>query len=283
VSRTRFAVFSAPFPFAALAAFALLATFASARDARAEGEDERFRGAVASLSANKPQEAIAQLEALRDEGVEDAAVSFDLGLAYLSRAKIQESPGDLGRAVHAFEEARVLTSDSNLRAECTHLSGEVRSIVAKRRARVGLSTDMEEAPPPGRAFANVLPEATWAVLGLGGSALLLLALFVRWKGRGRARIAASIAAAAGAVVAIVSGFSAHERKVARETQEDGIVVADEVRPTDEKHIVLTDAPSLAAGMRVAIEERRAGYARVRAHKVSAWVPERTVLALPKER
>jgi hypothetical protein len=82
---------------------------------------------------------------------------------------------------------------------------------------------------------------------------------------------------------LVSGFAAHERKVARETIEDGIVVADEVRPTDEKHIVLNDAPSLAAGMRVAIEERRAGYARVRAHKISAWVPERTVLALPKER
>jgi hypothetical protein len=265
------------------ASVALLIALVAPRAAHAETTDERFGAAVASLSANKPQEAIVELEALRDEGVEDAAISFDLGLAYLSRAKIQEAPGDLGRAVHAFEEAKALTADAAFRAECTRLANEVRGVVAKRRARLGQSTDMEEAPPPARAFANTFAEETWATMGLAASALVMAALFARWKARGRVRIAAAIAGVAGALVAIVSGFAAHERKVARETQEDGIVVADEVRPTDEKHIVLNDAPALAAGMRVAIEERRAGYARVRAHKVSAWVPERTVLALPKER
>ena len=57
--------------------------------------------------------------------------------------------------------------------------------------------------------------------------------------------------------------------------------ADEVRPTDEKHIVLSDAPALAAGTRVRVTDRRAGYAEVRTHGQIAWIPDRAILSLPR--
>jgi hypothetical protein len=244
-------------------------------------QDERFKGAVASLSAGKPEQAILALEALRDDGIDDASVSFDLGLAYLSRARIAESPGDLGRAVFSFEEARSLTKSDVLRAECIRLAGEVRSVIAKRRARLGQPTDMEEAPPPSRAFSTILPEETWATIAIVCAGLLFVGLVLRDRTSARAKVAASIVAAGSGLVMVISGAATSQRKADRLSLEEAIVVADEVRPTDEKHIVLSDAPALAAGTRVRVLDRRAGYAEVRTHGTVAWIPDRTILSLPR--
>jgi hypothetical protein len=187
----------------------------------------------------------------------------------------------LGLAAHSFEEAKILAKDDNMRAECTRLAGEVRGVVAKRRARIGLSTDMEENAPPSRALAGVLAEDTWSWIALASSALLFIGLVLRWRARGRPQVAGGIMAAASVLVLALATFSSYIKRSDRLTLEEGIIVADEARPADEKHIVLTDAVSFAAGMRVAIEERRGGFAKVRTRKLTAWIPERTVLALPR--
>ncbi len=244
-------------------------------------QEERFKGAVASLTAGKPEEAVLALEALRDDGIDDASVSFDLGLAYLSRARIAESPGDLGRAVFSFEEAKSLTHSDVLHAECTRLAGEVRSVIAKRRARLGQPTDMEEAPPPSRAFSTILPEDNWAEATLACAALLFIGLVLRDRTSGRVKVASSILAAGSGLLIVIAGLATSQRRSDRLSLEEAIVVADEVRPTDEKHIVLADAPALAAGTRVRVTDRRAGYAEVRTHGQIAWVPERTILSLPR--
>jgi tetratricopeptide (TPR) repeat protein len=272
-----------PALFAASLALVVGGLVAAPHAARAESppREARFQAGVAALAAGKPEEAILALEAARDDGVDDAAVSFDLGLAYLSRARIAEAPGDLGRAVFSFEEARALAKSEPLRAECIRLAGEVRSVIAKRRARVGLPTDMEEAPPPSRAFSQVLSEDTWAVLALVCAALLFAGLVARDRTKGRTKVASAIVAAVSALVLVVSAFATAQRRSDRLSLEEAIIVADEVRPTDDKHIVLSDAPALAAGTRVRVLERRAGYAAVRTRGVDAWVPERSLLSLPR--
>lgn len=262
-----------------VAVLALLLVCGSAR--ATPREDERWKGAVASLTAGKPEEAILALEALRDDGIDDASVSFDLGLAYLSRARIAESPGDLGRAVFSFEEARALTKSDVLRAECIRLAGEVRNVIAKRRARLGQPTDMEEAPPPSRAFSAVLSEDTWAHAALACAVLLFVGLVLRDRSSGRVKVAASIVAAGSGLLMVIAGAATSQRRSDRLGLEEAIVVADEVRPTDDKHIVLSDAPALAAGTRVRVTDRRAGYAEVRTHGQTAWIPERTIQSLPR--
>jgi hypothetical protein len=249
--------------------------------ARADAHEDRFKAAVASLNAGKPEEAILALEALRDDGIDDAAVSFDLGLAYLSRARIAESPGDLGRAVFSFEEARSLTRSEVMLAESTRLAGEVRSVIAKRRARLGQPTDMEEAPPPSRAFSIILSEDAWTKLALALAALLFVGLMGRDRTSGRAKVALSMLAAGSGLVLVIAVFATAQRRSDRLSLEEAIVVTDEVRPTDEKHIVLADAAALAAGTRVRVLSRRAGYAEVRTRGQSAWIPERAILALPR--
>jgi len=268
------------FLLSAIALTAALSTVTGTAHATPQ-QDERFKGAVTSLGAGKPEEAILALEALRDDGIDDASVSFDLGLAYLSRARIAESPGDLGRAVFSFEEARTLTRSDVLRAECIRLAGEVRSVIAKRRARLGQPTDMEEAPPPSRAFSTILPEDTWATLAIACAGLLFVGLVLRDRTNGRAKVAASIVAAGSGLLMLISGAATSQRKGDRLSLEEAIVVADEVRPTDEKHIVLSDAPALAGGTRVRVLDRRAGYAEVRTHGQVAWIPDRTILSLPR--
>jgi hypothetical protein len=260
----------------------LLALVLMVRTAQATPQqDDRFKSAVASLNAGKPEEAILALEALRDDGIDDASVSFDLGLGYLSRAHIAEAPGDLGRAVFAFEEAKMLTRSDVLHAECTRIAGEVRSVIAKRRARLGQPTDMEEAPPPSRAFSAILPEDTWAEIALACAALLFLGLALRDRVGGRGKVAASIIAAGSFVLMLTAGAATSQRKTDRLSLEEAIVVADEVRPTDDKHIVLADAPALVAGTRVRVLDRRAGYVEVRTHGQTAWIPDRTLLPLPR--
>lgn len=249
--------------------------------ARATQEEERFKAAVASLTAGKPEAAILALEALRDDGIDDASVSFDLGLAYLARARIAESPGDLGRAVFSFEEARTLTRSDVLHVECIRLAGEVRSVIAKRRARLGQPTDMEEAPPPSRAFSTILPEDTWATIALACAALLFIGLTLRDRTSGRAKVATSIVAVGSFLLMLIASGATSQRKGDRLSLEEAIVVADEVRPTDDKHIVLADAPAMAAGTRVRVTDRRAGYAEVRTHGQTAWIPERAILPLPR--
>src|SRR5689334_20845652 len=95
-------------------AIALAAILSAARSARADDEpqnpDRLFERAVTLLEQGAPGEAIPLFEALADLDLRDPVVSLDRGIAYAKRVQIgAEVSGDLGRAAHAFEEARELS------------------------------------------------------------------------------------------------------------------------------------------------------------------------------
>jgi hypothetical protein len=254
-------------------AVALLATLAVS--ARADDDPAAlFAQGTRALKEGKANEAVAAFEALADRGVVDPVASYDRGLAYATRVRIgAESPGDLGRAAHGFEEARDLSHDPRLSEDAHRALTIVRSEVARRRARAGQPVEVDPGRSLARAVARLLNEDTWAVLAAVSSAVLALGLFVRWLGaEGRRRIAAGVAAGVAAPalalsVAMTLG-SRHDRLDLREA----IIVSSGARPTDERGIALPGGVPLPEGARVEVVDARGSSTRVRFGARDAWLP-----------
>ena len=237
-----------------------------------------FQSAVTRLHDGKPGEAIADLEALADHGVVDATVSFDRGLAYVSRVRVGgEQPGDLGEAAHGFAEAQHLTSDRSLAAEATRALGLVRAEVGRRRARAGEPVEFDPGVALGPAFLRLLPEDGWALLGVFGSVVLGLSLFL-WRAASerRSRIAATVTAGVATVLLGAGTAATFAARHQRETVTPGVIISAGAHPTDERGLIIAGAPVVPEAAEVEIVGHRAGWAQVRWGKVLAWIPAGSV-------
>jgi hypothetical protein len=233
-----------------------------------------FAQGTSALKDGKAGEAIASFEALADRGVVDAVASYDRGLAYAARVRIgAEVPGDLGRAVHGFEEARDLSHDPRLSEDALHALTVVRSEIARRRARAGQPVEVDPGRSLARTVAGLLNEDTWAGLAVASSALLALGLLFRWAGRERrVRIGAGVAAGVAAPVLAISIAMTLAARHDRLGLREAIVVAAGARPTDERGIALAGATPLPEGARVEIVDSRGASSRVRFGAVEISVP-----------
>ena len=259
-------------------AFAHLST-APALAADAPTEDQAlFQSAVARMHEGKAGAAIADFEALADHGVVDASVSFDRGLAYVSRVRIGgEQAGNLGEAAHGFVEARNLTRNRSLAAEATRALGLVRAEVGRRRARAGESVEFDPGLALGPSFLRLLPEDVWGLLAVIGSVLLGLALFVgRAASERRSRIAAAMTAALASLLIVLGTTSMFAARHQRLTVTQGVIVSAGARPTDDRGLVIPNAPIVPEGADVEILEHRGGWAQVRWGNVLAWIPAGSV-------
>jgi hypothetical protein len=267
----------------------VLASTASARADEPEPPREDldpaalFRGGLDALAGQRPNEAIAKLEALGDRGVVDAVVSFDRGLAYAARVRSGAGQaGDLGRAAHGFEEARDLTHDGSLAREASGALAAVRSEVAKRRSRAGDPVEIEHGFSLGRSIVEVLPENAWAGLAAALSLALSASLVVRRLAKvGRAKVAATTAAGiAGALLALTS-LLAWAARDARLNLREGVVVVPSARLLDNRHLTLDGSPPLPEGARVRILEESGGYSRIKLGGAEGLLPSSAVLPLAK--
>jgi hypothetical protein len=265
---------------------------ASASTARADDEPDPaettdpaalFKGALDALGHERPGEAIGKLEALGDRGVVDPVVSYNRGLAYAARVRAgSEQAGDLGRAAHGFEEARDLTNDALLAADATSALGIVRSEIARRRSRAGDPVEIAHGFSLGRSIVNLLSENAWAVIA-GIMALVLSASIVgrRVVQLGRAKVAATTAAAVtGALLLVASGLAWAARD-ARLHLREGIVVTPNARLLDDRHLARSGVSPLAEGVRVRIVEESGGYSKIVASGVEGVLPTSAVLPLAK--
>ena len=253
---------------------AFLVLFSCASSARAEDDPATlFTQATQALKEGRAGDAIASFEALADRGVVDPVASFDRGLAYAMRVRIgAEVPGDLGRAVHGFEEARDLSRDARLTDDATHALTVVRSEVARRRTRAGQPVEVDPGRSLVRTVASLLAEDAWAALAVGSSALLALGLLVRWLARAsRLRVACGVAAGVAApalAVSIAMTLAArHDRLGLREA----VVVSATARPTDDRGITVGGGTPLPEGARVEVLEARGPWTRVRFGAIEASV------------
>ncbi|MCB9615068.1 MAG: tetratricopeptide repeat protein [Sandaracinus sp.] len=195
-------------------AFAFVALFAA--PVSAQHLDAFFtRGREAYLEG-RYDDAIAAWERLREAGVRDANVEYDLGLAHVQRDRY-------GAAMLSFERAlRVDPSDS----DASQALASARSVLAERRAeREGVASLGDDA-----GFAEVLvrpfaePLLSWLLVGLEALLLVLGVALVRLP-RLRAALAIATAITSLLFVAVGTGLL-----VKRRVFEDGrraIVVTEE--------------------------------------------------------
>jgi hypothetical protein len=246
-------------------------------------DDALLQSAVTRMHDGKPGEAIADFEALADHGVIDANVSFDRGLAYVSRVRVGgEQPGDLGEAAHGLLEAKNLTTDRALRDEATRALGLVRAEVGRRRARAGEPVEFDPGTSLGPAFLRLLPEDIWALLAIIGSFIAGVALFVRRATRERrSRIAATLTGGVASLVLVLGAMTSFAARQQRLTTTTGVIVSAGARPTDEHGLVVANAPVIPEAAEVEIVAHRAGWAQVRWGTVLAWIPASSVRPLAR--
>jgi hypothetical protein len=244
-------------------------------------DDQLFLNATSALHDGRPADAIADLEALGDRGLVDAAVSLDRGLAYAERIRAGgEQPGDLGRAAQGFEEARDLATDRSMAEDASRGLALVRAEVARRRAHAGEPAALEQGTSLGRTIVHLVPENAWAIGTAALSVLGTLGLFVRWLVEARrARIGGTLAACGAAPLVILTALAAAFARDDRLHLREGVIVAASARPSDEHGVVRPGASPLPEAARVQIVESRQGWTRVRWGALDAWVPAQAVRRL----
>jgi hypothetical protein len=188
-------------------------------------------------------------------------------------------PGDLGRAVHGFEEARDLSRDAALTEDAGRALAVVRSEVARRRMRAGEPVEVDPGRSLSRTLARLLPESTWASLTVATSALFAMGLFARWATRLRTSggVAASVAAPLLIICVAMTLSARHDRLSLRE----GVVVTASARPSDERGIALPGATPLPEGARVELLDGRGASRRIRFGALEAWIASGAVRELAR--
>jgi len=269
-----------------LGAFVLAAVLGASAIARADDSSETsnlFQDGVKALEEERPNDAVASFEALADRGVVDPVASYDRGLAYALRVRANaEQPGDLGRAAHGFEEARALTNDARLAEDAQSALAMVRGEVSRRKAREGVTVDMEQHASPWRTLTRALSENAWTWLAITAALALGIGLFMRWLSTGsRARAAAAIVIAVSAPVMILTAALARSARSDRLYLREAIVVSPTARPSDAKGIVLPQATPLPEAARVEIVGENGAWTEFRWGELDAWVPAQTLRPLAK--
>jgi hypothetical protein len=266
-------------------AFVLLFGAVASADETDEQTDPAalFQGATQALGAERPNEAIAKLEALGDRGVVDAVVSYDRGLAYAARVRAGgEQPGDLGRAAHGFEESRELTNDKHLLADATNALAAVRSEIARRRARAGDPVEITHGFSLGRSIVDLLPENAWAIFGLITAIALSIALIARrFAAAGRGRVAATTTAAIAGGFLVITSILSWAARDARLHLREGIIVTPNARLLNAQHLVIDSVSPLPEGIRTRITEETGGYSRVTLAGTDGYLPSSAILPLAK--
>jgi hypothetical protein len=243
-----------------------------------------FALGVKALEQQNASDAIGAFEALADQGVIDAHASFDRGLAYALRVRLGgEVPGDLGRAVHAFEEARDLADDAETKEAAAHALSILRAEIARRRARAGESAVVEQSPRPDVAIARALSEQAWSWLAISASFALALALAVRIRSTTRRlRVGATVALALAALVLASSMGAAALRKHERNALEEAVIVVPAARPADASGLAKQGAAPLPEGARLEIIEWHGGLAHVRwGSSDVGWLPASSLRVLAR--
>jgi len=260
-----------------LGAAALLASLsAAAQQVPAAAE----LGAVkAAVERGAFSEAIDQLEQWSDQGLVNATLSFDRGVAYLGRAESSARKAtDLGQAAAAFEEALALAPDDD---EARAVLQRIRETISERRAKTQ-DGGVVARPRLLRALSGLIGEGAWAGTALLGSLLLALGLVGRlFLKSHEGRLGGAILAVTGGCALLLgAGMAAAGRHLRRDFA-PAVVIVEEARLLDAEGRALSGArgPSAldAAGDRVPegslvhIVEARGALAKIEWGDGEAWL------------
>lgn len=256
-------------------------------DTAKETDEDVLASGIQAIADERPNDATSAFEILADRGRVDPVASYDRGLAYALRVRTgNESPGDLGKAAHGFEEAIALTDDPALRRDAQRALEQVRTEVGRRRAREGTAVELDVRRPLWRALGQALPEDAWAGLAIAASMLFAVALFFRWRSVGRLRAASNVAAFTLVPIALLAAaateIARHDRRYLREA----VVIAENARLSDARGVTLAGSSPLPEGARVEIVNPEAigTLTEVKAAGVQAFLPTSSLrpIAVPED-
>lgn len=250
-----------------------LGAFLLTRVAWADDTSALFARGNQALQQGTPNEAISAFESLADRGVTDASLSFNRGLSYAVRVRINAGqPGDLGRAIHGFEEARTLSHDEGLVHSAESALLMLRGEVASRQMLRGASLEVDRPPPLSRMLSSALPLRVWNAICISASILFAVALLARTRLNERAHLAAAIVAS---ILAPVWGYSlamSHFAERSRVSRHEAVVVTENLRLGTEQGLIPGGADSLPEGARVEVVSTRDGWSRVEWGRSKGYVP-----------
>jgi hypothetical protein len=243
-----------------------------ARVALADDTGPNFARGTQALQQGTPNEAIGAFEALADHGVADASISFNRGLSYAARVRIGAGqPGDLGRAIHGFEEARTLSHDEGLVHAAESALLVLRGEVAARQLTRGASLDVDRPQPLTRILSSALPLRAWNTICISASILFALALLGRPRLNERGRLAAAIAAS---LLVPSWGYTLAMSHLAERTaaRSEAVVVIDNLRLGSDRGLIPGGAEPLPEGARVEVLSTLDGWSRVEWGRSKGYVP-----------
>jgi hypothetical protein len=232
-----------------------------------------------ALEGGAFSDAIDRLELWSDQGMLDATLSFDRGVAYLGRAEsTAKRASDLGQAVAGFEEALALDPSDD---EARLALGRIREVLSERRAKD--AAGVVARPRLLRALTGLVGENVWAGLAVFGSLLVSLGLGGRLFARSlEVRLGGAIAAASGLFFLLVgAGLTAAGHHL-REHFVPAVVIVDQARLLDAEGRPVSGgargpsslgaaADRVPEGSLVYIAETRGGLVRVEWGDDEAWL------------
>jgi len=269
----------------AAAALLFLTLAAPTAWAAADPTQKLFGTAVTALQRGAFDEAIDALELLADQGVLHPDASFNRAVAYIERARSpQARPGDLGRAAAALAETVELRPED---AEAEAALERVQAEIARRRARHG-EAPVVVRPSLSRAVVGLIGEDVWAACALLGSVALAAGLGIRWLSRtAPARLSGAVAAAAGALLLLISAGMTIASRSYRETSDPAVVIVNEARLLDEKGVPLPQRGGVPEqvvvpeGAGVHVLERRGTLALIEWGDTRGWIGLAQLRVLPE--
>ncbi len=245
--------------------------------ARAQDRPEDlFAGGAAALARGEYGAAIDTFEALADQGFVHPDASYDRGIAYVMRFRAHaERPGDLGRAAAAFEEALLLRPGD---ADADAALDLVRAEITRRHARRSRDA-VDVRPTLDRMVVGLASEETWGFAALAASLALALGIVLRPRA-GRAHIAGSILVPTAIVALLLLVPLAWGARWVRLSTRPGVVIATEIRLTDEQgHALAGAGDAVPEAASVEVGERRGALAHVRWGATEGWAPAADVRVL----
>lgn len=220
------------------------------------------------LRDSKAQEAIRQLEAAADDGVKQADLSFNRGLAYMSRAgSAAARPGDLGQAAAAFSETLELRPDDH---QAERALEEVQLSVSRKRARARAAGVSEPLGLLEKAIYGLNPILLFVIAAFA-SLLGCVGVLLRLSRKEMQRTAGVISWGLSALLLVPSVALALTRNALFADSSVAVVVAEQAPLLDETGRRLKPAQSLAETTRVYIGPARHGLVPLVSLGETKWI------------
>lgn len=241
--------------------------FAGSRSTELAGA---VQGSAAHLTAERPQEAIRELEAFADSGMLHADLSFNRGLAYLRRAgSAAGQAGDYGQAAAGFAETLLERPDD---AEAARGLEEAQLAVSRKKAQ-GAGGGAAVTEPLG-LFEKALDSVSKTLLlclAIVGSLLSCVGVILRRAERESRRTAGVITLGVGLLLLIPSFGFAELRDHLFASAEVAVVIAPQAPIFDAAGKRLAQVPALEESTVVHIGSAQRGMVPLVGLGTKKWI------------